>query len=752
MNDPDDHVQFCGGYMALNGSLMPWLTSDRNPSFGNPKGYICPKGSQCVEGDNPYRGTFSFDNIANSLELVFVIMSSNTFTDLLYYTTDSDYLVSALFFVCGFIILSLWLVNLLVAVITHSFQVIREESKRSAFASQKVEADNEEDEASRKDSTLKRLYNWTYWFWIVIIIYDLVVQAMRNTDQKGQREDFINTNEIVVTLVLLGEIILRFITDWRKFHLSRRNWFDLALAIITSVIQIPAIRYSGRPYEVLTLFQILRVYRVVLAFSVTRNLIMLVFRNASGLINLILFVFLMTFLASIFATQLFRGQIEEDADDEIKFDNIYNSFIGMYRILSSENWTGTLYPVVSYSQKYNTSWISATFLILWFILANFIILNMFIAVIQESFDVSEDEKRLHQVRAFLEQKQINGASQGNLSLSKIFQLGRGSSRYRDPLDHGPAAVDMLMKDAVVREFLEEEISSENDNRDQPSLERSATAGEGLMGPPGVLSRAWETISRSIIRREPNPFYTRLKIPRGYEELDPQKMAQEVVWAEKKRKQAQKDYLIEHPYYNTSLFLFKPDNPVRRICQKIVGPGRGVQRVEGVEPYRPVWYAFSGFVYAAIVAMVILACITTPIYQWKYLDSGRNWFIWTDLGFAILFTIEAIIKVIADGVFWTPNAYLRSSWGFIDGVVLVTLWISVGTSLRYEQAASRAIGAFKALRALRLLNFSDSAKNTFHSVIIVGGWKVIAVRTPSPPKLPFSECFCTDFRLRLPRSR
>jgi hypothetical protein len=34
-----------------------------------------------------------------------------------------------------------------------------------------------------------------------------------------------------------------------------------------------------------------------------------------------------------------------------------------------------------------------------------IVLNMFIAVIQENFDVSEDEKRLQQVKAFLHQKE-----------------------------------------------------------------------------------------------------------------------------------------------------------------------------------------------------------------------------------------------------------------------------------------------------------------------------------------------------------
>lgn len=98
-----------------------------------------------------------------------------------------------------------------------------------------------------------------------------------------------------------------------------------------------------------------------------------------------------------------------------------------------------------------------------------------------------------------------------------------------------------------------------------------------------------------------------------------------------------------------------------------------------------WYSFSFFIYACIVAMVLLACIATPLYQRAYFaDHGgfdtKNWFVLTDMVFAAIFTVEAMIKIIADGFFWTPNAYFRGSWGFIDGIVLVTLWISVAASL------------------------------------------------------------------------
>ena len=101
---------------------------------------------------------------------------------------------------------------------------------------------------------------------------------------------------------------------------------------------------------------------------------MIVFGNAGGLLNLILFVFLLTFLASIFASQLFRGEIPEEDDSgepiRVPFFDIYNSFLGMYQIFSSENWTTILYDVTNYQKAFGIAWIGASFCILWFIFAN----------------------------------------------------------------------------------------------------------------------------------------------------------------------------------------------------------------------------------------------------------------------------------------------------------------------------------------------------------------------------------------------
>jgi hypothetical protein len=740
--------QFCGGQFSSDGFHETWKygpmintsAKDLKSSDSSIKGYLCPTGSYCLELPNellPFNGTVSFDNIFQSLELVFVVMTANTFTDLMYYTMDSDYLATAIFFAGGIMIMMLWLLNLLIAVITSSFQVIREEGKASAFAAHvKNMLPSHDPEAPPRLGSLKKIYDKTYWLWIVCIAYDLVCQAAQSATMSSTRKAFIRNSEIVVTFILFIEIIIRFAVDWRGFTQNKQNWFDLGIAVITMVILIPPIRNSGQPYAWLTVFQLVRVYRVIIAVPITRDLITLVLGNASGIANLMLFVFLITFLLSIFAVQLLRGELPLSLGGEevqVTFSTIYNAFLGMYQVLSSENWTSILYNVTGVGRSRDSAWIGAAFFIGWFILANFILVNMFIAVIQENFDVSEDEKRMYQVKAFLNRKELGGGS-SNLSLSAIFRFGKARST-KDPLDYGPATMEMLLKDAVVKDFLDDEIRAAEQTTPAPDTPPT----EAPIVRPGFLNSLRAKLKGGIFNREPNPFYSNIEFStRTDETTDARTLAKEAVSATSQRKKAQREFLARHPTYNNVLYILTPTNPIRRFCQRIVGPGRGSERFDGVEPNRAVWYAFSAFIYAAIVAMVLLACVTTPLYQKEYFDqhkfSVQNWFVWVDMSFAIVFSVEALIKIIADGLFFTPNAYFRSSWGMIDGIVLITFWINVITSLMDDGEVSRAVGAFKALRALRLLNVSDSARETFHSLIVVGGAKFFSVSPFTDPAL------------------
>lgn len=120
---------------------------------------------------------------------------------------------------------------------------------------------------------LKRVYNKTFWLWIVIISVGLLAQMFRRSDIDRAELQIIDNIELGVTFILALEICLRFLCDWRSFHRSRRNWVDLTLVIITLVMQIPTIHNNERMYAWLTIFQIVRVYRVVWAMPVTRHLL-----------------------------------------------------------------------------------------------------------------------------------------------------------------------------------------------------------------------------------------------------------------------------------------------------------------------------------------------------------------------------------------------------------------------------------------------------------------------------------------------
>jgi len=206
------------------------------------------------------------------------------------------------------------------------------------------------------------------------------------------------------------------------------------------------------------------------------------------------------------------------------------------------------------------------------------------------------------------------------------------------------------------------------------------------------------------------------------------MAQQALSAHAKYRADQEDFLKSNPKVNKSLWIFPPENPIRHICQLLCAPSVG-ERLDGTDPNPVAWWCFSAFTYASIVCIVVLACVTTPLYQIEYFavhgDNKFNWITWSDIAFAVIFSIEAIIKIIADGFLFTPNAYIRNVWNEIDFFVLLTLWINVVADLTNRGGLSRAFRAFKALRALRLVNISETARQTFQDVIISGFWNILS---------------------------
>lgn len=141
-----------------------------------------------------------------------------------------------------------------------------------------------------KGNQVLRLYHKTRWFWIVLVFVDLVAQACKtaNSDQSTLNllrrsltsiqvvADEIGNLELAFTLAFDLETIVRFIgylPDWKGFFTSGyHNSFDLLLAVVTTIIQIPPIP-SSTVHDWLTIFQLMRWYRFVMEVPRMRPLL-----------------------------------------------------------------------------------------------------------------------------------------------------------------------------------------------------------------------------------------------------------------------------------------------------------------------------------------------------------------------------------------------------------------------------------------------------------------------------------------------
>lgn len=791
--------QMCGGFLdSVTGKRRAAIREDGSPLPVGVKGYVCPQGQICLEAEkNPEGNSESFDNIFSALLQVIIVISSNGWSTIMYDMMDADYYASCLYFIIGLIIMNFWMANLFVAVITNTFATISAETKQSAFAAERIEPvrPTEQDESAatqrrrRVANVFKRFWGYTKWFWLALIVADLGVQASQASYHRSAANDRLSTAELYLTIAFDVEIVMRFFSylldnDWRGFLVNKRNRFDLFLAVITTVIQAPPIKHSP-VFPWLTVFQLARFYRVIAAVPRMEALLVRVFGSLSGLFNMILFLLLIVGLASLLAAQLFRGDLPQEDDGEtieINFKHMWNSFLGMYQIFSSENWTTPLYNVLSIEGEFKQAVIGGIFLSGWFLFANFIVLQMFIAVIAENFGVAESQKRAQQLELYLRNlekpktalivrmlqqlspyrwlRDYNAAMMGESVKDEHPNTRLGAQRALDAIDEKnrnrrslraivtPSKAHKVIK--IVRRFLRLDRPDEqmpldtirarqirqsfsgasmlSDRRQYSMYETAstvaATAAAASANSSPNLGRQPEDVARLFARDRQ---LRRMRSDLGLiSEESPNQAEVDALHANRWKddpRMVQARLINTHPSYEKSLWLFSNTSSFRRTCQSIVPCSHG-ERLFGrkTSSFRQKIYQLA--ILAAIAASVVVAGVATPHYRrdWYKTHGFRrdSWFSLTEVTLSVIFIAEFFVKVIADGFAFTPNAYLMSPWNALDLFVLLTLIVNVITELAVIGGVSRFTRALKAFRALRLINLSDLMRRTFSGLIAVGG--------------------------------
>lgn len=194
-----------------------------------------------------------------------------------------------------------------------------------------------------------------------------------------------------------------------------------------------------------------------------------------------------------------------------------------------------------------------------------------------------------------------------------------------------------------------------------------------------------------------------------------------------RRAVKADFIRDHPSYDKVFWFISEKNWIRKLCQKVVQPARG-ERIFGT-PHSPIAHPiFQLVILLTVIGGIVVEGIATPLYRRDY--YSRNGFIrgaWFDIAeatFGLVLFIEFMIKVIADGFVWTPNAYLRSIWNTLDFAIMIGIIVNVTTGLIFVGGLTRLTRSLKALRALRLITLIDRMRNTFQSLIISGAIRIL----------------------------
>jgi hypothetical protein len=219
-------------------------------------------------------------------------------------------------------------------------------------------------------NTVREVYENIRWCWVALALASLVLQATRGVNISPTHEQILNIAELVITIAFDIEIVLRFVAnlpDWRGFFVQGNNYLDLVLAIGSTIIQIPVVHRSPA-YPWLTIFQLARFYRVILEIPRMRPLLLSVFANLRGLVNMVLFLMIVNYLAALFVAQILRGDMQSSL--AMNFGEIFTSFLAVYQVFSSENWTNVLYSSATAEVPLGQAVVVILFFVGWFFFAN----------------------------------------------------------------------------------------------------------------------------------------------------------------------------------------------------------------------------------------------------------------------------------------------------------------------------------------------------------------------------------------------
>lgn len=182
-----------------------------------------------------------------------------------------------------------------------------------------------------------------------------------------------------------------------KYVADRMNWLDGTVVLISvfELIYTEAIGGSAdlKAFSTVRMFRTFRVFRIarlLRALESMQTIMGVISRSYKSFIYITLLMFVFIFIFALLGMQIFGGKFDyPDGKPRGNYDQFIIAAVTVFQVLTMENWQTVLYDSM---RGDNNKFIVCIYYISWIFIGNFILLNLFLAILLDSFLVDEDEE------------------------------------------------------------------------------------------------------------------------------------------------------------------------------------------------------------------------------------------------------------------------------------------------------------------------------------------------------------------------
>ncbi|XP_034394825.1 sodium channel protein type 4 subunit alpha B, partial [Cyclopterus lumpus] len=249
-------------------------------------------------------------------------------------------------------------------------------------------------------------------FIMVLICLNMVTMMVETDEQSEEKQMILYWVNLVFIIVFTTECTLKMIALRQHYFAVGWNIFDFVVVILSIVGLLLADiieKYFVSPtlFRVIRLARIGRVLRLIRGAKGIRTLLFALMMSLPALFNIGLLLFLIMFIFSIFGMSNF-AYVRKEAmiDDMFNFETFGNSMICLFMITTSAGWDGLLNPIMNTPPDCDPNIdnpgsmvrgdcgspaLGIVFFTTYIIMSFLVVVNMYIAIILENFNVATEE-------------------------------------------------------------------------------------------------------------------------------------------------------------------------------------------------------------------------------------------------------------------------------------------------------------------------------------------------------------------------